>query len=88
MDVLNFVKDDTGGLVDTEQADEEGDNRQGTADQPIVRLEGRDIVVLDALRSKVSGFGDGLCVCLAGRGFGGSVGHGGWVGDQDVIRSG
>ena len=45
--ILDFVKDNTGGLRETEQAHEEGDDGKGTADEPIVGFQSRDIVVVD-----------------------------------------
>jgi len=84
--ILDFVKDDTGRLREAEQAHEEGDDGKGTADQPIVGLKGRDIVVLDTFRGKTNGLGCRLCVGPTGRGFGGSVGHGRWLEVQDIRR--
>jgi hypothetical protein len=78
-DILDLVKDDTGGLRDAEQAHEEGDDRKGTADQPIVGLESRDIVVLDTFGCEAVGLRHRLGVGLTSRGFGGTVGHGGWL---------
>ncbi|THW59526.1 hypothetical protein D6D20_06439 [Aureobasidium pullulans] len=75
-DILDLVKDDTGGLRDAKQAHEEGDDRKGTADQPIVGLESRDIVVLDTFGCEAVGLRHRLGVGLTSRGFGGTVGHG------------
>jgi hypothetical protein len=88
LSILDFVKDDTGGLREAEQAHEESDHGQGTADGPIVRLESRDIVVLDTFRGEANGLSCGRCGDPAGRRSGGSVGHGGWLKVQDVITRG
>ena len=69
---VHFVKHDGGGLVDAEEADEEGEDGDGGEDLPVAGGEVEDVVVAHA--------GGGVGVGGVGRFEGRGLHHGGLFG--------